>query len=335
MKFKLFPFVLILFSVFLACAAFADDQKPRAVLLLEHEKPSAWNDMLRKGFAETARKYGFAPSVAIISSGKDLSGQFDKEVAQSALAIVASDKLHETLRDNAAKFRRVKFGSIDAGIRAANIMSVTFKDEEAACLAGNAAAMVAAKLDGPDAPIGWLSGEDSPAMRTLYNGFAECAKLANSKVRLAQALLSSFDDEEGAAYKAGQLCEQGVKVLVLAAGSGNVRAANELAKSDVWLITVDDRLVQPNVLAWLVRRADRAVADIVESASTTFRAKQIEARGLSDAYVDFELTKNLEKKEPQLFGELQRRVRELRTELVKGNMRLPSLRARTLCDCLD
>lgn len=327
---------LLLVIICLGMASFSSGKDtPRAILLLEHEKSSAWNNMLRDGFEKACKANGFDGNVMLAKASPDQGALFGEAASRADLVLVASDSLHETLRDNAARFRRVKFGSIDAGIRAANIMSATFADEQAACLAGNSAAMLAEKLYGKHAMPGWLSGEDTPAMRSLYNGFIEGAKLANPDVRVVQALVGSFDDEKGATEKARQLLAQGARVIVLAAGGGNQAAARALADSDVWLVPLDDHLEQANVLGWLNRRPDLAVRDIVAAAAGVFRGKEIISHDLTDDYISFSLAPNLALKDQPLYENLARRIRELRGEIVAGALHLPSLRQRTLCDCLD
>lgn len=332
---RILPCAALLLSILWPPLFTAAQEKPLATLLLEHEKPSAWNIMLRKGFEEACRDNGFECLTSVAKAGEEQATLFAQAASRASLVLVASDGLHETLRDNAAKFRRVKFGSIDAGIRAANIMSVTFADEQAACLAGNAAAMLAQGLHGKGALVGWLSGEDSPAMRSLYNGFVEGVHLASPEARVLQALVGNLDDEAGAVEKARSLAGQGAKVVVLAAGAGNTAAAKALAKSGVWLIPLDDRLEQDNILGWLSRRADLAARDIVASAAEKFRAKEIDAHNLADGYVSFSVAEQLSKRDKSLLENIKRRTRELRKELIAGSLRLPSLRARTLCDCLD
>lgn len=306
-----------------------------AVLFLEHEKPNAWNQMLEQGFYKGCKQFNFACKVETALPGADQSTKFGEEAQKAWLVIVASDTLHETLRNNAAKFRRVKFGSIDAGIRAANIMSATFADEEAGFLAGYAAAMLADSLKPQKPVLGWLSGENTPAMQSLYNGFVEGARLCKPSLAIFQALAGSFDDIETAKLKALSLKEQGAQLIVLAAGAGNKIAAESLLKDNVWIILLDDNFKLPNVLGSINRRADKAIFDIMSSASEKFRAKEIDIHNLADSYVNFKLAPNLLKTDKKLFENINRRVEELRKEFIAGAIRVPSLRARTLCDCLD
>ena len=318
----------------------------RATLLLEHEEASPWNDLLLAGLERAGRDFGMETHVVYAPRGTDQAAALRKAAAESGLVIVASDGLHEALRDNAANFRRTMFGCIDAGVRAPNIMSVTFADEQASFLAGAAAALLTqAKLPGINAErtIGWLSGEDTPAMRSLFSGFAEGAQLAAPEVRVVQAVVGSFTDGPTAAAKTDGLLAAGADVVALAAGAGNPAALARLKAKDAYLVGLDtdqSAAYPGHCLLSIVKRADKAVYDIAASAaSPRFRGKEIVVYDLANGGVDAAGLsaflagpgKGAPESVPESIG---RRVGELRRELINGSIRLHSLRARTLCDCL-
>lgn len=314
----------------------------RATLLLEHEQASPWNDLLLAGLERARRDFGLETAVVYAPKGTDQAAALRKAAAESDLVLVASDGLHEALRDNAANFRRTKFGCVDAGVRAPNIMSVTFADEQASFLAGAAAALLTqAKLPGINAErtIGWLSGEDTPAMRSLFSGFAEGAQLAVPEVRVVQAVVGSFTDGGTAAAKTVGLLSAGADVVALAAGAGNAAALERLREAGACLVGLDTdqaRAYPGHTLLSIVKRADNAVYEIAASAaSPRFRGKEIVVYDLANGGVDVAgLSAFLAargKGAPEAIG---RRVGELRRELENGSIRLHSLRARTLCDCL-
>lgn len=307
----------------------------KVALILEHDQPAPWTNLLRKGLSDAVRQFDIAAEVVIAPADADQTAIFRETAARSDLVLVASDNLHEILRDNASSFRRVKFGSIDAGIRASNIMSVTFADEQPAFLAGVAAAMLARAKNpkNDNMTIGWLAGEDTPAMRTLINGFNEGIKLANPDGRLATAVAGSFVDGMAAARKASWLAEQGVKIVTIAAGNGN-DAARALF-SDIPVIEVDS--YRQGSFCAIVKAADRAVLEIAGSAAQDkFRAKEIVIYDLANNGVNIEgLEAFLSASSLPNGADILRRVRELRHELASGSIKIRSLRARTLCDCLD
>lgn len=317
-------FIRVLFFC-LVLAGTVEAAPLRVALLLESDEPSPWTDMLRNGLANTP----VAGDVIIARPGEDQTGIFRKAAQEHDLVIVASDGLHEILRDNAASFRRVMFGSVDAGIRAPNIMSVTFADEQAAFLAGAAAAAMARDRGAP--VIGWLSGADTPAMRSLFSGYSEGALLEVPEARVIQAVAGSFNAPATAAEKTAWLADAGAKVIALAAGAGNAAAAEAAKARNVPFMVVDG----PAVGATLSRSADRAIAEIINSAASgNFRGKEIITYDLSNGGVGFNGLERLAGKSAAS-RDILRRSQELANEIRKGAIRLHSLRQRTLCDCLD
>ncbi|MDD4701577.1 MAG: BMP family protein [Desulfovibrio sp.] len=318
----------------------------RVALLLEHPAgDGGWSDALLRGL-ERARKLPVEAEALVAPAQADsaaIQDFFRNAAANHDLVLVGSDRLHEALRNNAANFRKTKFGCIDAGVRAPNIMSVTFADEQAAYLAGAAAAMLTAQTTLPginaDRTIGWLSGEDVPAMRSLLNGFVEGARLVDPEVRVINRITGSFTDAAAGGKAARELLDQGADVLVLACGLGNGPALQEAANRGAYVIGLDqnqDTKLPGRVLTSIVKKADDAVYDIVAAAAAgNFKGKEILVRDLKNGGVDITdmgpFRTSAGKDAP---AGMVRRLRELRSELTNGGIRLKSLREKTLCDCL-
>ena len=322
-------------------------QPLRVALLLEHPGgDGGWNDALLRGL-ERARQLPVAAEVLVAPAQADTAAiqEFFRNAASSHdLVLVASDRLHEALRNNAANYRRTLFGCIDAGIRAPNIMCITFADEQAAYLAGAAAAMITTQTSLPginaDRTIGWLSGQDVPAMRSLLNGFVEGARLVDPEVRVINRITGSFTDAAAGGKAASELLDQGADILVLASGLGNGPALEEAARRGAYVIGLDgnqDGKLPGRVITSIVKKADDAVYDLVAAAadSGNFKGKEILVRDLKNGGVDITdmgpFRTSAGKNAP---AGMDRRLRELRGELENGGIRLKSLRERTLCDCL-
>lgn len=313
----------------------------QVVLLLEHEQASPWTDMLREGLKKAQAEFNLDTEVIIAPAGQDQTAIFRAAAESSQLILVTGENLHEILRDNASRYRRVKFACIDAGIRASNIMCVTFADQEAAFLAGVAAALATQNTNLPGINgqnvIGWLSGMDTLAMRTLYNGFQEGAKLVSPEITIAQGLVNSFTDPNMAEQKTREILNAGADIVVLATGAGNAGAAKALARTNAWRIDVDKPEPSPNVLATIAKKADQAVYELVKAfATNTFQGKQIIAYDLKNGGAVLEgVDAFVQKNKKRISPDFQRRLKEIRSELLDGNIHIRSLRARTLCDCLD
>lgn len=125
----------------------------RVALLLESVEPASsgnsWSTLLQAGLTQAAHDFSLHAETLAATPGADQEALFSRAAREYDLVLVASDGLHEILRNNAANFRNTSFGCIDAGIRATNIMSVTFADEQAAFLAGAAAAMLTTQTSLP------------------------------------------------------------------------------------------------------------------------------------------------------------------------------------------
>lgn len=318
----------------------------RVALLLESVEPASsgnsWSTLLQAGLTQAAHDFSLHAETLAATPGADQEALFSRAAREYDLVLVASDGLHEILRNNAANFRNTSFGCIDAGIRATNIMSVTFADEQAAFLAGAAAAMLTTQTSLPgvnrEKLIGWLSGEDVPAMRSLLNGFTEGARLIDPEVRVITMVTGSFGDAAAGREKARGLLEQGADVLVLAAGQGNAGALEEVREHNAYAVGLDadqDALLPGRVLTSILKRADRAVYEIVAAAAARrFRGKEIIVYDLKNGGVGItDLVRFKTAAGHNLPPNLDRRLQELRGEILGGSIRLKSLRARTLCDC--
>ncbi len=326
-----------------AYAAQASNPAPlRVCLLLEHDKPDPWTDMLRAGLATAAARHGLVAESRLTPPGSAQVTAFREAAAEGGLVLVASDALHEVLRDNAGNYRKTMFGCIDTGVRAPNIMSVTFADEGPAFLAGAPAAMLtgATALPGINAEltVGWLSGQDTHALRSMLHSFHEGAQAEQPGIRVIHAVTGSFTDTEQARMQTMRLMDAGADVLVLAVGPANAGALEAVRQRGAYIIGMDADMqaaLPGRVLASIVRRGDEAVTQIVDAAASgNFRGKQVTVRKMADGGTALlGLDAFVRATGSNAPAGMAARIAELARELNRGNIRLKSLRAKTLCDC--
>lgn len=311
-------------------------------LLLESLTPDkGWHDQLRAGLARAEKDFGITARVVAAPADSDQQAIFREEAARSDLVLVADDSLHEVLRNNAGNFRKVHFGCIDTGVRAANIMSVTFADEQAAFLAGAAAAMLTVSDSrgmNPQKTLGWLSGKETGPIVTMLNGFLEGARLIDPEIRIVHRSLDSFEDTQRALASCRELLAEGADIVVLAAGSAGLAALDVLAGQQALAIGMaedQDRLRPGQVLTSILKQGDRAVYEIVSShVRGNFRGGEIVTYTLADKGVGITDLRSFAAGEGnKLPPRLASRLTELRRELERQAIRLPSLRQGTLCNC--
>lgn len=340
---------LLLFPLLTAAAGPRPDARNsaeplRVALLLEHSGGDhGWVDVLLAGLSRAQQELPVRTQALAAAPEQDLQEMFRNAAREFDLVLVASGRFHEILRNNAGNFRQTMFGCIDAGVRASNIMSITFADEQAAFLAGAAAAMLTGQTALPgvnkEKIIGWLSGEDVPALRTLLDGFSQGARLVDPETRVIQAVTGSFADANAGAREAARLLDQGVDVLVLAAGMGNAPALAQVRARGAYAVGLDadqDRQLPGRVLTSIVKRADQAVYEIIRAAADgRFQGREILVYDLKNQGVGItNMTLFNAAAGSNAPPDMARRLRELRAEILNHSIRLKSLRARTLCDCL-
>lgn len=325
----LLVFLALLLSGPVAAAPGAEPLK--VCLLLEHGGKSPWNEALQAGMERAAQEHGASARVMLAPPGPGQREIFRQAARDSDMVLLASAGLHELLRDEAGNFRKRLFGCIDTPIRAKNIMSVSFADEQSSFLAGALAAMLTAKPGLAGSDLGWIVGVESPIIDSMLAAFGEGARLVRPEITVTSMDIGSFTDEAAAAAAATQLLAAGCGVIVPCAGAANAGAVRALAGKPCLLVsmeTVPDPQLSGQVAAAIVKRADLAAYDLVSAAATgRFRGSSTETRGLDKAGT-FLAGPAAALATPDAV----RRLGELETELKNGGIRLKSLRRRTLCD---
>ena len=331
------------FSSVLAAAA-GEAPALRVALLLEDAAPDrGWNDLLRQGLEQARKELGVRTAVVVAppqgSNGLTQEGIFRAAARQADLVLLSGARLHEILRNNAANFRQ--------GIRAANIMCVTFADEQAAFLAGALLSQLhrhgllpapRTRAAGDELTLGWLAGEDDPQLKSMLNGFVEGVRLESPGARVINGVAGSYSSPEKGRAKAEELLGLDINALAVLAGRAGLGAVEAAIAQGRPLVGVDkdQQFLAPKLmLTSIVKRADRAVFEIVKAtARGAFAGNEIITYDLANGGVDIV--------SPQVWARhagvrlpaaIERRLAELRLELTRGGIRLPSLRDRTLCNC--
>lgn len=313
----------------------------RVALLLEDPEPAnPQAAALRQGLELARERFGVETRVIAVPPFEDQTAAFRKAASSSDLVLLADARLHEVLRDNAADFRKVRFGCIDTGVRAPNIMSVTFADEQAAFLAGAAAALSARSgllSDGrPGEAVGWLSGESTPMDESMFAAYREGVRLIFPEMRVIRRVTGSFMDAAAAIGQADGLMDEGATVIAVAARRVDAAAVERVTARGGYVVDESPHPLRPErTLTSIVRRLDLAVFDIVAAAAEgRFQGGRIVTRTLEDGGVALVSLKEFARRSgvvlpPRVFSRLE----ELRRELASGGIRLQSRRVPTLCDC--
>ncbi|WP_341301972.1 BMP family protein [Lysinibacillus sp. FSL H8-0500] len=169
-----------------------------------------------------------------------------------------------------------QFAIIDAEVPADNVVSVLFKEQEGAFLAGVAAAKMS-----QSGKIGFVGGVDIPVINRFEAGFIEGAKAVNPDIVIEDKYTGAFDKADVGKITANSMYSSGVDVIFHAAGAtgnGVFSEAKERKKKDpnanIWVIGVDaDQYEEGKVddqtnvtLTSMLKGVNTAVVDISNKA---------------------------------------------------------------------
>lgn len=133
------------------------------------------------------------------------------------------------------------FALIDAEVQADNVVSIMFKEQEGAFLAGVAAAKMS-----KSGKIGFVGGVDIPVINRFEAGFIAGAKAVNPDIEIQRKYTGAFDKADLGKITANGMYSSGVDIIFHAAGAtgnGVFSEAKERKAKDpnanVWVIGVD------------------------------------------------------------------------------------------------
>lgn len=152
-----------------------------------------------------------------------------------------SFSLEESVTSIAQQNPDQMFGLLDGVVDLPNVVSITFADNEAAYLAGIAAAMIS-----DTGKIGFVGGQQTPNINKFEAGYEAGAKSVDPNIQIDSQYIESFSDAGLAQQAANAMYTNEVDVIFHAAGSaGNgvtTEARNRLeagTNDDIWVIGVD------------------------------------------------------------------------------------------------
>lgn len=236
-------------------------------------------------------------------------------------------KLQSAMQDAATNNPDSHFAIIDDVIEGENTVSVLFADNEAAFLAGVAAAHTTKTNK-----IGFVGGAEGPVIDRFEAGFVEGVMSVNPDIDLKVEYVGSFGDASKAKTIANGMYSSGIDIIYQAAGeSGNgvFSEARDVVTSDsekeIWVIGVDrdqteegkvelkDGSIRELTLTSTLKGVGTAAHDIANLAMKgEFPAGEVLRLSLKDGGVS--LTDGL------LEAEALKAVREAEEQIINGDI---------------
>jgi len=171
--------------------------------------------------------------------------------------------MSKDLQTVARNYPKRHFTIVDAVVDNPNVISVTYREQEGAFLAGALAAMVSKTKS-----VAFLGGVDIPLLRKFEAGYTAGAREIDPTIKVPVKYVGSFEDVASGKELAGVLYDGGSDIVFIAAGKSGLGAIDETrARNGVYAIGVDsdqDSLAPGKILTSMVKRVDVAVFSIAQ-----------------------------------------------------------------------
>jgi basic membrane protein A len=298
--------VAALLAVLVVWAALASPGGAATVGILYAGRGDAgWGDLLAAGIDRGRQELGIEVEERLVSLA-DSEADFEtklRELSESSdLVVVGWGFAAEALTTVAAEYPDTMYVMVDAAVRAPNVASFVFAEEEGAYLVGAAAALVA-----EGERVGFVGGADLPPIDRYLAGYRAGVAAIDPAIEVLVGYVAEPDDPVRGfvdAVAAGELARtmyrDGAEVVFHAAGRAGMgvlsaaRLESELQGRRVWMIgvEVDEYLAAPSdlrpyVLTSMLERGDVAI----EQAIAAYVDGELEAGvaelGIADGGVGF------------------------------------------------
>ncbi|WHY79370.1 BMP family ABC transporter substrate-binding protein [Neobacillus sp. WH10] len=196
--------------------------------------------------------------------------------------------MQASVEEIAKQQKDTNFAIVDAEVKQPNVASILFKEQEAAFLAG-----VAAALQTKSNHVGFIGGMEIPVIERFESGFVAGVKAAKPDVKVDVQYSGAFDKAELGQSIASKMYSSGADVIFHAAGgtgNGLFKEANDRKKNDpskeIWAIGVDrdqNDMGPDVVLTSAMKGVSVAVQDLSKKAKDgNFPGGEIALYGLAE-----------------------------------------------------
>ena len=222
-------------------------------------------------------------------------------------------------------FPKIQFAIIDSVVKAPNVESIVFKEQEGSFLVGMMAALAS-----KTGKVGFIGGMDIPLIRRFACGYEQGAKFANPKAEVTSNMTgttpSAWNDPTRGAELAKAQFAKGVDVVFAAAGGtgiGVYQAAKDGGKYAIGVDSNQNHLQPGTMLTSMVKRVDTAVYNAAKKTNPG-----VTVLGLKEGGVDYALDKHNEK---LVNADMKKKVDAAKADIIAGKIKVADYMADNAC----
>jgi len=228
----------------------------------------------------------------------------------------------ESLKKVSAQFPNTKFAIVDGEVKAPNVRSLLFEEQEGSFVVG-----ALAEMKSKSNTVGFIGGMEIPLIRRFEMGFEAGAKYINPKAKVVQNYVGVSGEAWNNPTKAKELAlsqyASGVEVIFVAAGasgSGVFDAAEDQKKFAIGVDSNQDYIKPGFILTSMTKGVDVAVYDTIKDAQAGHFSGGVVHFGLKEHGVDYSLDKDNEK---LITPEMKKKADDIKNRIIAGKIQVP------------
>jgi basic membrane protein A len=291
----------------------------------------SFNESAYNGITKFKKDTGITAKEAIVNTEAQRE-QVLRNMAKKGSDIVIANgfSFTQSMQKVAAEFPKTKFVLIDAVVKADNVQSVIFKEQEGSFIVGMAAAMASKTKK-----IGYINAMSMPLLNAFECGFVQGMRYVDPKVEVLSNVVgstpSSFNDPGRGAEIAKSQFDRGADVVFAVAGPtglGVFQAAKDAKKLAIGVDSNQNYLQPGTVLTSMVKRIDQAVYDSLMAAKNGTWKPGLRAMGLKEGGVDWSLDQF---NRSLISADMEKKINLARQQIIDGKIAVVDFRTGNAC----
>ena len=245
------------------------------------------------------------------------------------VVITGTSQMVDILTETAPKFPDQKYIIYDSVVEAANVASITYKQNEGSFLAGVLAGLVATSsadfpLAGDAKTVGAVGGMDIPVINDFFVGYEAGVKAVDPSIKVLTSYVGDFNNSQKGYDQAKAMYDQGASVVFQVAGGSGIGVLQAAKDSNKYAIGVDSNqngLQTGHILASMLKNIGVSLEQAVGQAQDgSLKYGETAAYGLANDGVGLEFADNGDIV-PQA---VQDKIGEYKQQVVDGKLTVPT-----------
>ena len=228
----------------------------------------------------------------------------------------------DAMQKVAAQFPKKHFAIVDAEVKAPNVRSMLFEEQQGSYLMGAAAA-----LTSKTGEVGFIGGMDIPLIRRFQMGYEAGAKKINPGIKVVSNYIGITGEAWNNPAKGKELAvsqyDQGADVVFAVAGASNMGVFDAVEEKGKFAIGVDsnqDGIKPGRILTSMLKRVDVAVYTTCQDLAQGKFEPGVRHFGLDSQGVDYAVDSFNAKILPE---STRNRLDALKAQIVAGKIQVP------------